>query len=456
MGYLCLNFLGLLSITYGSVVDWELDRGAVPDDKSAGASNTRSLNAALASLAPGDTLAISNKTFWVAGGVRGTDLHSVTIQLDGTLSFLPGRKGWPTQPRSQCDLIPLQPKTNATECVQEAIFFANSTGLTLTSSGAGTLYGSGESWWGYIKYLVHSEDRPRLFALLNATDVLVEKWRFVQSPYWTFTAFDVARLEIRRCAVDNRENGGDHHGVLNLDALNTDGFDVAGRDIHIHDSTVWNQDDCFTIQPMDASGANAQCTENVLVENVNASGLGLTVGAIHPTRGHNCIRNVTFRHARMDRTFKGIYVKSGNSFDPQATAELTDILYEDIDMDSPSQVPIWIGPAQEADSAGACSLTWPVNPLAKCPPPPTTMRWANITLRDVTVRSPKQSPGVVLGNPARPMENVVFDNVVVTPADPKKKPWKAAFYHCDGVRGLATGGTSPVPPCFNSSSWSRP
>ena len=46
---------------------------------------------------------------------------------------------------------------------------------------------------------------------------------------------------------------------------------------------------------MDATGTNAQCTENILVENVNASGLGLTVGAIHPTRGHNCIKNVTFR-----------------------------------------------------------------------------------------------------------------------------------------------------------------
>eukprot|EP00470_Lotharella_oceanica_P017301 CAMPEP_0170191004 /NCGR_PEP_ID=MMETSP0040_2-20121228/50659_1 /TAXON_ID=641309 /ORGANISM="Lotharella oceanica, Strain CCMP622" /LENGTH=86 /DNA_ID=CAMNT_0010438993 /DNA_START=43 /DNA_END=303 /DNA_ORIENTATION=- len=79
------------------------------------------------------------------------------------------------------------------------------------------------------------------------------------------------------------------------------------------------------------------------------------------------------------------------------------------------------------------------------------MAWTNITLRDILVKSPKQSPGIVYGNAARPMEGVVFDNVTVVPADPKAKPWGAKFYHCEGVRGLAVHGTSPVPPCFNSS-----
>ena len=239
---------------------------------------------------------------------------------------------WP-----RCDLIPLQPKRNKS-CVQECIFIANSSGLTLTSSGTGTLYGSGESWWGYLQYLLHGEDRPRLFALLNATDVLVEHWHFLQSPYWTFTSYDVARLEISHCAIDNRFNKDDSHGVTDLDAFNTDGFDVGGRDIHIHDTSVWNQDDCFTIQPIGRNGFNAQCTENVLVENVEASGLGLTVGAIHPSRDHNCIRNITFRNGYMHHSFKGIYVKSGNSFDTEASAELTNILFENITMDEPEQV----------------------------------------------------------------------------------------------------------------------
>jgi|UPI00048B52A5 hypothetical protein len=416
-----------------------------PSSQSASSRNTKIFNEVLAGLRSGDSVLIKNETYWLAGGVRGSGLDNVTIQLDGTLKFLPGRKAWPTEKCVE-KRNPLQPKKTGT-CVQEAIFFANCTGLTLTSLGGGTLDGSGGSWWGYINYLLHGENRPRLFSLLNATNVLVEKWRFVNSAYWTFTAYDILNLEIVDCHISNRVNEDDGHGVANLAAFNTDGFDVAGKNIHIHHCSVWNQDDCFTIQPLDARGFNAQCTENVLVENVNASGLGLTVGAIHPTRGHNCIRNVTFRHAHMHHTYKGIYIKSGNSFDPQASGEITNVLYEDIVMDAPEQVPIWIGPAQEADSKGACSLLWP-SLSSDCPPPPTTMDWTNITLRNVEIRSPKESPGIVFGNSKRPMKGVVFDHVVVDPTDPSKKPWGKDFYHCEGVQGIATNGTTPVPPCF--------
>merc|ERR1712196_53678 len=120
-------------------------------------------------------------------------------------------------------------------------------------------------------------------------------------------------------------------------------------------------DDCFTIVPLDGRGINSQCTENVLIEDVNASGLGLTVGSIEPTPHHACIKNITFRRAWMHHTFKGIYIKSGNRAepDPSATAEITQILYQNVTMVEPEQVPIWIGPAQESDSAKACSLVWP-------------------------------------------------------------------------------------------------
>ena len=442
---LCLPFV-FLPLLLTTTLGHEILYLGTPASKTAAVHNTALFNTALAQLLPGDKLIVQNHTYWVAGGIHATSLHHVTIQLDGTLKFLPGRKGWPTHV-CNANRIPLQPLKNGT-CVQEALFIANSSHLTFTSSGTGTVDGSGDSWWGYLKYLLHGEDRPRLFLLTNATDVLVEQWVFTQSPYWTCTFYDVLNLEISQCHISNRVNAADDHDVTNLAAFNTDGFDVAGKNIYIHDSSVWNQDDCFTIQPLDGAGYNAQCTENVLVERVNASGLGLTVGAIHPSRQHSCIKNVTFRHAHMHHTFKGIYVKSGSSFDAAASGEITNVLFENITIDTPSQVPIWIGPAQEADSKGACSLLWP-SLSSSCPPPPVNMAWTNITLRNVLVKSPKQSPGIVFGNPKRPMEGVVFENVAVAPADPSKKPWGQDFYYCQGVlQGKATKGTYPVPPCF--------
>ena len=44
------------------------------------------------------------------------------------------------------------------------------------------------------------------------------------------------------------------------------------------------------------------------------------------------------------------------------------------------------------------------------------------------------------------MRNVVFDNVVVT--SPGSWPWGEGGYKCEGVQGIAKGGTFPVPPCF--------
>ncbi|GMI35185.1 hypothetical protein TeGR_g13234 [Tetraparma gracilis] len=432
--------LALAALAGASPLSSTLEFKGVPDDPSEAAANTEALNEALASLSPGGTLSIPNSTFWLSGGVYASDLQNATIQLDGTLMFSKGRNSWPTE---DC----VQHGT----CVKKAILLENVRGLTLTSSapGGGMVDGNGESWWGYVNYLIHSEDRPKLLTIQNATDILVEDWNFRQAAYHTFHADDVARLEVRRCTIDNRVNSKDNHNPINLRALNTDGFDFSGKDIYIHDCSVWNQDDCFTVVPTTSAGINAQCTENVLIENVEASGLGLTVGSIKPTSNHACIKNITFRNAYMKNTYKGIYIKaSAANEDPDASAEITNILYENITMDEPEQVPIWIGPAQEGDSNNACSLLWPAVPFTKCPAPLATVAWTNITLRDIIVRGAKESPGLIFGSEDVPMEGVVFDNVVFDPPNEKARPWKEDFYYCKGVNGIARGGTTPVPPCF--------
>jgi len=89
------------------------------------------------------------------------------------------------------------------------------------------------------------------------------------------------------------------------------------------------------------NGINSRCSENMLFERIYASGLGLSIGSIGPTPEHTCVRNITFRNCTMENTFKGLYIKSkpGNG-----TAEISDILYEDIVINNPSQWAIWIGP----------------------------------------------------------------------------------------------------------------
>ena len=176
-------------------------------------------------------------------------------------------------------------------------------------------------------------------------------------------------------------------------------------------------------------------TQNVLVENMSASGLGLTIGSI----GGSTVRNVTFRNVVMPNTFKGIYLKfrAGGGL-------VEDVLYENITMTDVEQYPIWIGPAQQSDSsdpcaAHPCSLCWPLlAPYAKCNAP-YNGQYRNITLRDVRVTGSKNSPGLILANATAAMQDIVFDNVVVTGAG--DKPFGTG-YKCDGVAsGTATGGT---------------
>merc|ERR1719460_1710392 len=113
----------------------------------------------------------------------------------------------------------------------------------------------------------------------------------------------------------------------------------------------------------------------------------------------------------MHHTYKGIYLKF------RGAGLIEDVLYENIVMDKPEQWAIWVGPAQQSDSnslcaAHPCSICWPTIASAKCNVP-SGARYENITLRNITVNSPKMSPGVLIANLSNPMKNVLFENVKV-------------------------------------------
>jgi polygalacturonase len=278
----------------------------------------------------------------------------------------------------------------------------------LTLHSIGLIDGSGEKWWGAVKYLEIGENRPRLIHIEDAADLKVENLFFKNSPYWTFYANDVANVEIHHCRVDARRDNSDHHDLYDLTAFNTDGFDVAGKDIWIHDCEIWNDDDCIAVKEMNGGGKRAQCSENMLFERINASGVGLTIGSIGPSSLHTCVRNITFRDCVMPNSYKGIYMKSRPG-SPGETGEITRVLYENIRIESPTQWAIWIGP-QQASYSDSCSLLWPFDPFAACPVP-AEITWSDITLRNVTVITSSLSPGVLIGNETNPMQNIVFDNV---------------------------------------------
>lgn len=412
-----------------------VDHGAVAGDASdkVAWANGGVLNATLALMAPGDTLIVPNGMWHLYGGILAQGLVNATIVIEGTLKFADDRSKWPKDKRNR-----------QRNCIQ----LDDVAGLTLTSSTGGTLDGSGAKWWGAIKYLIYQEDRPKILEVNNGTGIVVERLHFKDPPYWTTYFHDVDGLTIRHSniTVQRGIRPPRKHDYDQLQAFNTDGFDVAGRNVHIHDCQIWNDDDCVCVKALSSKDVH-KCSENWLVERVNASGVGLTVGSVGPSETGNCIRNITFRDSTMVHTWKGIYIKINPSDEPNKYGVVEDILYENITITEPTGWPIWIGPAAQVEGGNRC-LFWPDVPGARCKTNGLPqMSVSNITLRNVLVERPTKSPGVLMGNFSNPIRAITFDNVTVV--DPPLTPWGSEYYSCWGVEGTAVGGTTPVPPCFN-------
>ena len=173
--------------------------------------------------------------------------------------------------------------------------------VVFTSSGTGTLDGNGATWWGLpgAGYVIHLENRPRMMRLYDSSNILFENIFFKNAPYWNFNMRNIDGLEMRHFSVDARRTTDDGHGAIDITASNTDGFDVAGRNVWIHDCSIWNQDDCIAVK-------DANPSENMVFERITASGLRLSIGSIG---AGSHIPNITFRDVYMHKTVKGIYLK---------------------------------------------------------------------------------------------------------------------------------------------------
>ena len=110
--------------------------------------NTAILNNLTKQLNPGDILLFpSGQDFWFNGGIIASDLHDVTIQIDGSINFqnkvLKDQMGeiyceWPSPSSDKYSECPMQHK------VKECICIMNSTDLTITSNNTnkGVINGS--------------------------------------------------------------------------------------------------------------------------------------------------------------------------------------------------------------------------------------------------------------------------------------------------------------------------
>ena len=134
----------------------------------------------------------------------------------GTLQFSNDTKAWPVKTGTQMPIT--------------SITLVNSSSLTITSTGTGTLDGQGNKWWGIpgIGYLTRGKNRPPLMDVTNASGFILEHILFFNSPRFHFISKGLQDATIRYCDVSARRTDADSHSAIDMTAFNTDGFDVSG------------------------------------------------------------------------------------------------------------------------------------------------------------------------------------------------------------------------------------
>ena len=216
--------------------------------------------------------------------------------------------------------------------------------------------------------------------------------------------------------------------------FNTDGIDVAGRNIIVRNCTVHNYDDSVCLKPSHLKTWG--CTENVLVEDIlQIGGAGMSVGSVPPGINTNCIQHAVFRNIIFQSPLKAIYVKTNSG--THGDGRIYNITYENMVMYQDKDLvpkhaflwPIYIGPQQQKEPDGrgdGCFVNF-----IRCPTQPR-VNLTDIYLRNVTaVNSIFTNPAVLNCNHTNPCTGFVFENVHF---EDSYWPWDE-LYLCRNVYG---------------------
>jgi hypothetical protein len=171
----------------------------------------------------------------------------------------------------------------------------------------------------------------------------------------------------------------------------------------------------------------------------------MTIGSVPPNPDGNCIRNVTFRNIKFKYPLKAIYIKPNPG--DEGTGLISDILYENIEINEAIWWAIYIGTQQQhqpGQSGTPCSFFYPL-PGTKCETNPlVTME--NITLRNINIYGGVLSPGILVCNATNPCTNFLFDNVNVF----NRSIFPVADgYLCENVNGHAIN-SNVYPKCLTA------
>ncbi|KAJ7863468.1 glycoside hydrolase family 28 protein [Mycena olivaceomarginata] len=306
----------------------------------------------------------ATSTLNISTRLNTTGLSDVHLNLQGTLRFDPNIPYW------VANAFPF--------AFQTSITFWILGGTNIVVDGGGTLDGAGQAW-----YDAHAANatllRPITFTLFQATNVLVQNIKMINSPNWfnlVNEGKNVMYSDITITATSTSSNS----------AGNTDGWDTYRSDnVVIKDSVINNGDDCVSFKVV----SNLTCTGSH----------GISVGSLGQFPGvFDIVENVTAINVKMINSGNGARIKAwaGSGV---GSGIVKNITFTDF-VDSKVDLPITIDQCYST-TAAACAQ-FPSNTLIQdvvftqmsgtstaCSP---GARCSNITVNNIAFTPPSGTP----------------------------------------------------------------
>ena len=310
--------------------------------------------------------------------------------------------------------------------------------------GSGEVNGNGLPWLQRCHDEGIAYDRPHMVQFEYGSDLrFLGPLTFNNSANWNFHLYACERVEVGGGLVLNNPRWPQLHGSSG----NTDGLDIdSSRDVHVHDITVAVNDNTLCIKSgLDGAGvAYGRPTENVLLEDITLlRGGAMAIGS----DSSGGARNITFRRIRASGMRNIIHFKTRRG----RGGLVEDVVFDGIEASGVTGNVFGVEMWYFCDVPGRPPIPDGANCSAEAPPD-LTPRYRNLAFRNIRAtlaQSPGEphAPGVFDGLPEAVVENVTMSNVTVFYADgTTPATWGSGV--CNNTKGVATDGTSPVPPCF--------
>jgi len=267
-------------------------------------------------------------------------------------------------------------------------------------SGAGTINGHGEAWWpealrfraaaNAANAASNTSPRPVMVAFAGCQRIRLEGITLTQAPVFDVTQTDCQDVTVEGITIYNPAG-----------SPNTDGVDPKScQRVLIAHCHIDTGDDEVAL-----GGGGDVPEEDILITDCTfGHGHGCSIGS-----GTACgVRNVLVRRCTFDGTDDGMRLKSARG----KGGLVENVTYEDLTMKN-------VGTALSLSSSyGNSAIHHPLDDSALDQDTPhsvtpTTPRWKNITIRNVTATACRDRAGLIAGLREMPLENVRLENVTL-------------------------------------------